>query len=153
MTQAELRLCSLLLREHFGEIVEKVGNSLLRTGPRPLRLLVGDTGLLPDQVKKALCVLLQHQLARFEAQPRGWVEYEARRERVLRLLRYPRYIYTAKALYGDPGELLVEELLLHGHLPMSAAVARVADRLTETMEGGRETQENGIWERGMGSEI
>ncbi|XP_058677595.1 DNA-directed RNA polymerase III subunit RPC3 [Ammospiza nelsoni] len=137
MTQAELRLCSLLLREHFGEIVEKVGNSLLRTGPRPLRLLVGDTGLLPDQVKKALCVLLQHQLARFEAQPRGWVEYEARRERVLRILRYPRYIYTAKALYGDPGELLVEELLLHGHLPMSAAVARVADRLTETMEDGK----------------
>lgn len=51
MTQAELRLCSLLLQEHFGEIVEKVGNSLLRTGPRPLRLLVGDTGLLPDQVR------------------------------------------------------------------------------------------------------
>ncbi|XP_064588486.1 DNA-directed RNA polymerase III subunit RPC3 isoform X1 [Zonotrichia leucophrys gambelii] len=137
MTQAELRLCSLLLREHFGEIVEKVGNSLLRTGPRPLRLLVGDTGLLPDQVKKALCVLIQHQLVRFEAQPRGWVEYEARRQRVLRILRYPRYIYTAKALYGDPGELLVEELLLHGHLPMSAAVARVADRLTETMEDGK----------------
>ncbi|XP_071273390.1 DNA-directed RNA polymerase III subunit RPC3 isoform X2 [Agelaius tricolor] len=137
MTQAELRLCSLLLREHFGEIVEKVGNSLLRTGPRPLRLLVGDTGLLPDQVKKALCVLIQHHLVRFEAQPRGWVEYEARRERVLRILRYPRYIYTAKALYGDPGELLVEELLLHGHLPMSSAVARVADRLTETMEDGK----------------
>ncbi|NWZ02751.1 RPC3 polymerase, partial [Loxia curvirostra] len=138
MTQAELRLCSLLLREYFGEIVEKVGNSLLRTGPRPLRLLVGDTGLLPDQVKKALCVLIQQGLVQFELQqPRGWVQYEAQRQRVLRLLRYPRYIYTAKALYGDPGELLVEELLLHGHLPMSAAVARVAERLTETMEDGK----------------
>ncbi|NXS84892.1 RPC3 polymerase, partial [Erpornis zantholeuca] len=137
MTQAELRLCSLLLQEHFGEIVEKVGNSLLRTGPRPLRLLVGDTGLLPDQVKKALCVLIQHNLARYEAQPRGSVEYEARSERILRILRYPRYIYAAKTLYGDPGELLVEELLLHGHLSMSRAVARVADRLTETMEDGK----------------
>ncbi|NWV20393.1 RPC3 polymerase, partial [Origma solitaria] len=137
MTQAELRLCSLLLQEHFGEIVEKVGNSLLRTGPRPLRLLVGDTGLLPDQVKKALCVLIQHNLALYEVQPRGSVEYEARSERILRILRYPRYIYTAKTLYGDPGELLVEELLLHGHLPMSRAVARVADRLTETMEDGK----------------
>ncbi|NXM71399.1 RPC3 polymerase, partial [Serilophus lunatus] len=137
MTQAELRLCSLLLQEHFGEIVEKVGNSLLRTGPRPLRLLVGDTGLLPDQVKKALCVLLQHNLARYEVQPRGSVEYEARSERILRILRYPRYIYTAKTLYGDPGELLVEELLLHGHLSMSCAVSRVADRLTETMEDGK----------------
>uniref|UniRef100_A0A8C3NSL1 DNA-directed RNA polymerase III subunit RPC3 n=1 Tax=Cyanoderma ruficeps TaxID=181631 RepID=A0A8C3NSL1_9PASS len=137
MTQAELRLCSLLLQEHFGDIVEKVGNSLLRTGPRPLRLLVGDTGLLPDQVKKALCVLIQHNLVRYEVQPRGSVEYEARSERILRILRYPRYIYTAKTLYGDPGELLVEELLLHGHLPMSRAVARVADRLTETMEDGK----------------
>ncbi|NXA12301.1 RPC3 polymerase, partial [Sapayoa aenigma] len=137
MTQAELRLCSLLLQEHFGEIVEKVGNSLLRTGPRPLRLLVGDTGLLPDQVKKALCVLIQHNLVRYEVQPRGSVEYEARSERILRILRYPRYIYTAKTLYGDPGELLVEELLLHGHLSMSCAVSRVADRLTETMEDGK----------------
>ncbi|XP_062367698.1 DNA-directed RNA polymerase III subunit RPC3 isoform X2 [Cinclus cinclus] len=137
MTQAELRLCSLLLQEHFGEIVEKVGNSLLRTGPRPLRLLVGDTGLLPDQVKKALCVLIQHNLVRYEVQPRGCVEYEARSERILRILRYPRYIYTAKTLYGDPGELLVEELLLHGLLPMSFAVSRVADRLTETMEDGK----------------
>ncbi|NWV42184.1 RPC3 polymerase, partial [Grantiella picta] len=137
MTQAELRLCSLLLHEHFGEIVEKVGNSLLRTGPRPLRLLVGDTGLLSDQVKKALCVLIQHNLVRYEVQPRGSVEYEARSERILRILRYPRYIYTAKTLYGDPGELLVEELLLHGHLSMSCAVARVADRLTETMEDGK----------------
>ncbi|NXR26052.1 RPC3 polymerase, partial [Cinclus mexicanus] len=137
MTQAELRLCSLLLQEHFGEIVEKVGNSLLRTGPRPLRLLVGDTGLLLDQVKKALCVLIQHNLVRYEVQPRGCVEYEARSERILRILRYPRYIYTAKTLYGDPGELLVEELLLHGLLPMSFAVSRVADRLTETMEDGK----------------
>ncbi|NWW33451.1 RPC3 polymerase, partial [Panurus biarmicus] len=137
MTQAELRLCSLLLQEHFGEIVEIVGNSLLRTGPRPLRLLVGDTGLLPDQVKKALCVLIQHNLVRYEVQPRGSVEYEARSERILRILRYPRYIYTAKTLYGDPGELLVEELLLHGQLPMSCVVARVADRLTETMEDGK----------------
>ncbi|NWV04273.1 RPC3 polymerase, partial [Ptilonorhynchus violaceus] len=137
MTQAELRLCSLLLQEHFGEIVEKVGNSLLRTGSRPLRLLVGDTGLLLDQVKKALCVLIQHNLVRYEVQPRGSVEYEARSERILRILRYPRYIYTAKTLYGDPGELLVEELLLHGHLSMSCAVARVADRLTETMEDGK----------------
>lgn len=83
-------------------------------------------------------MLIQHNLVRYEVQPRGSVEYEARSERILRILRYPRYIYTAKTLYGDPGELLVEELLLHGHLPMSCAVARVADRLTETMEGGKE---------------
>ncbi|KGL81400.1 DNA-directed RNA polymerase III subunit RPC3, partial [Tinamus guttatus] len=52
------------------------------------------------QVKKALCVLIQHNLVTYQAQKRGGVEYEAQCPRVLRILRYPRYIYTAKALYG-----------------------------------------------------
>lgn len=137
MTQAEIKLCSLLLREHFGEIVERVGTLLVRAGTQPLRMLAGDTGLSLEQVKKALCVLLQHNLATFQLQKRGTVEYEARGERVLRILRYPRYIYAAKTLYGDTGELLVEELLLNGKMTMSAAVRKVADRLTETMEDGR----------------
>lgn len=88
-------------------------------------------------MRKALCVLLQHNLATYQLQKRGCVEYEAERRRVLRILRYPRYIYTAKALYGDTGELLVEELLLNGKMTLSAVVRKVADRLTETMEGGR----------------
>lgn len=166
MTQAEIKLCSLLLREHFGEIVEKVGTYLVRTGSQPLRAICADTGLALDQVwgatgaqkragaprglcervtkrellgqvKKALCVLIQHNLAAYQLQKRGCVEYEARCRRVLRILRYPRYIYTAKALYGDTGELLVEELLLNGKMTLSAVVRKVADRLTETMEGGR----------------
>ncbi|KAM8986200.1 DNA-directed RNA polymerase III subunit RPC3 isoform 2-T2 [Guaruba guarouba] len=135
MTQAELKLCSLLLREYFGDIVEAIGTFLIRSGPQPLRLIAADTGLLLDQVKKALCVLIQHNLVGYQVQKRGLVEYEARCRRVLRILRYPRYIYTAKSLYGDTGELLVEELLLNGHMSMSALVRKVADRLTETMEG------------------
>ncbi|NXD73135.1 RPC3 polymerase, partial [Eolophus roseicapillus] len=137
MTQAELKLCSLLLREHFGDIVEAIGTFLIRSGPQPLRLIVADTGLLLDQVKKALCVLIQHNMVSYQVQKRGLVEYEGRCQRVLRILRYPRYIYTTKSLYGDTGELLVEELLLNGHMSMSALVRKVADRLTETMEDGK----------------
>ena len=51
MTQAEIKLCSLLLQEHFGEIVEKIGTYLIRTGTQPLRMIVSDTGLLLDQVR------------------------------------------------------------------------------------------------------
>lgn len=87
------------------------------------------------QVKKALCVLIQHNLVTYQVHKRGTVEYEAQCSRVLRMLRYPRYIYTAKTLYSDTGELIVEELLLNGKMTMSALVKRVADRLTETMEG------------------
>ncbi|KAF1630725.1 DNA-directed RNA polymerase III subunit RPC3, partial [Eudyptes filholi] len=137
MTQAEIKLCSLLLQEHFGEIVEKIGTYLIRTGSQPLRMIVSDTGLLLDQVKKALCVLIQHNLVTYQLQKRGFVEYEAQCKRVLRILRYPRYIYTAKTLYNDTGELIVEELLLNGKMTMSAVVRKVADRLTETMEDGK----------------
>ncbi|NXK14182.1 RPC3 polymerase, partial [Herpetotheres cachinnans] len=137
MTQAEIKLCSLLLQEHFGEIVEKIGTYLIRTGTQPLRMIVSDTGLLLDQVKKALCVLIQHNLVTYQLQKRGFVEYEAQCKRVLRILRYPRYIYTAKTLYNDTGELIVEELLLNGKMTMSAVVRKVADRLTETMEDGK----------------
>ncbi|XP_039315854.1 DNA-directed RNA polymerase III subunit RPC3 isoform X2 [Saimiri boliviensis] len=137
MTQAEIKLCSLLLQEHFGEIVEKIGVHLVRTGSQPLRVIAHDTGTSLDQVKKALCVLVQHNLVSYQVHKRGVVEYEAQCSRVLRMLRYPRYIYTTKTLYSDTGELIVEELLLNGKLTMSAVVKKVADRLTETMEDGK----------------
>ncbi|XP_047640777.1 DNA-directed RNA polymerase III subunit RPC3 isoform X2 [Phacochoerus africanus] len=137
MTQAEIKLCSLLLQEHFGEIVEKIGVHLIRTGSQPLRVIAHDTRTSLDQVKKALCVLIQHNLVIYQVHKRGVVEYEAQCSRVLRMLRYPRYIYTAKTLYSDTGELIVEELLLNGKMTMSAVVKKVADRLTETMEDGK----------------
>lgn len=137
MTQAEIKLCSLLLQEHFGEIVEKIGVHLIRTGSQPLKVIAHDTGTSLDQVKKALCVLIQHNLVQYQVHRRGVVEYEAQCNRVLRMPRYPRYIYTAKTLYSDTGELIVEELLLNGKMTMSAVVKRVADRLTETMEDGK----------------
>ncbi|XP_063296087.1 DNA-directed RNA polymerase III subunit RPC3 [Pelobates fuscus] len=137
MTQAEAKLCSLLLQEHYGEIVDRVGCFLIRTGSQPLRVIANDTGTPLDQVKKALCVLIQHNLVSYQIHKRGFVEYFAHCDRYLRILRYPRYIYTAKTLYGDTGELIVEELLLNGKMTFSAVVKKVADRLTETMEDGK----------------
>ncbi|XP_064416599.1 DNA-directed RNA polymerase III subunit RPC3 isoform X2 [Latimeria chalumnae] len=137
MTQAETKLCSLLLQEHFGEIVEKVGVHLINTGSQPLRLITNDTDVPLDQVKKALCVLIQQNLVTYLLHKRGFVEYNTHVDRVLRILRYPRYIYTAKTLYGDTGELVVEELLQNGKMTMSAVVKKVADRLTESMEDGK----------------
>ncbi|XP_058876897.1 DNA-directed RNA polymerase III subunit RPC3 [Acipenser ruthenus] len=144
MTLEESNLCSLLLREHFGEVVDRVGTHLIRTGAQPLRMIAHDTGTLLDLVKKALCVLIQHSLAWFRVSRRGQVEYEADCTRVLRLQRYPRYIYTAKTLYGDTGELAVEELLQHGKMSMSRVVRRVADRLTDSMEEGKSMEHSEV---------
>ncbi|KAM4600892.1 DNA-directed RNA polymerase III subunit RPC3 isoform 3-T3 [Polymixia lowei] len=140
MTAQEVRLCGLLLQEHFGEVVEKVCTHLLRSGALNLRTIVHETGTPLDLVKKSLCVLMQHGVCVFSSGRKGPgspVEYRASCERILRILRYPRYIYTAKTLYGDTGELIVEELLQRGHMTMSSAVKTVADRLTHNMEEGR----------------
>lgn len=69
--------------------------------------------------------------------PAGPVEYQINCERILYMLRYPRYIYTAKSLYGDTGELVIEEILQRGQMTMSSVVRTVADRLTQNMEGER----------------
>lgn len=140
MAAQEVRLCGLLLQEHFGEVVEKVGTHLIRSGAQSLRTVVNETGTPLDLVKKSLCVLLQHGLCTYSSGRKGPgspVEYWASCERILGILRYPRYIYTAKTLYGDTGELIVEELLQRGHMTMSSTVKTVADRLTNNMEDGR----------------
>uniref|UniRef100_A0A3B4XVX8 DNA-directed RNA polymerase III subunit RPC3 n=1 Tax=Seriola lalandi dorsalis TaxID=1841481 RepID=A0A3B4XVX8_SERLL len=140
MTAQEVRLCGLLLREHFGEVVAKLGTHLLRSGAQNLRTIIHETGISLDLVKKSLCVLVQHGTCVFSAGRKGPgspTEYQTSCDRILRILRYPRYIYTAKTLYGDTGELIIEELLQRGHMTMSSTVKTVADRLTQNMEEGR----------------
>nr|XP_020462838.1 DNA-directed RNA polymerase III subunit RPC3 [Monopterus albus] len=139
MTAQEVRLCGLLLREHFGEVVEKVGTHLLRNGTQNLRTIIHETGIPVDLVKKSLCVLVQHGACVFSSGRKGPgspTEYQTGCDRILRILRYPRYIYTSKTLYGDTGELIIEELLQRGHMTMSSTVKTVADRLTQNMEEG-----------------
>lgn len=90
------------------------------------------------QVKKSLCVLVQHGTCVYSSGRKGPgspTEYRSSCDLILRILRYPRYIYTAKTLYGDTGELIIEELLQRGHMTMSSTVKTVADRLTQNMEG------------------
>ncbi|XP_059423533.1 DNA-directed RNA polymerase III subunit RPC3 [Carassius carassius] len=140
MTAQEVRLCGLLLQEHFGDVVEKVGTHLIRSGVLTLRALAHETKLPLDLVKKSLCVLMQHGMCAFGAGrrgPAGPVEYHIICERILHMLRYPRYIYTAKSLYGDTGELIVEEILQRGQMTMSSTVKTVADRLTHNMPEGQ----------------
>lgn len=67
MTAQEVRLCSLLLREHFGDVVEKVGSHLLRSGAQNLRTIIHETGITVD------LVLLLHLLSQTDSTP--WKYY------------------------------------------------------------------------------
>lgn len=57
MTAQEVRLCGLLLREHFGEVVEKVGTHLLRGGAQNLRTIIHETGISLELVPLLLQLL------------------------------------------------------------------------------------------------
>ena len=50
MSVCQTRLASQLIGEHFGDIVEKVCTHLIRNGPKPLRVIAQETGLINDQV-------------------------------------------------------------------------------------------------------
>ncbi|XP_034239902.1 DNA-directed RNA polymerase III subunit RPC3 [Thrips palmi] len=130
------KVCSLILLEHFGEIVEKVGTDLFQWGPKPLTLIASSTKLSIDKVKQSLCVLLQYGLASFAAAKNGRIaEYSLLPEKVFSLLRYPRYLYLIKTKFGVEAEMLVEEFLRSGYDSASKVILRAASRLKETRPG------------------
>ncbi|XP_077989640.1 DNA-directed RNA polymerase III subunit RPC3-like isoform X2 [Glandiceps talaboti] len=135
MSSVQLQLASLILGENYGEIVKQVCAHLIKNGARLLRSLAAETKLKLDEVRKALCILIQHHMVTFTASKRGMVEYQANVKNILLHIRYPRYIYCAKTLYGDAGELIVEEMLQHGQMLMSQAISKVTERLNEAIEG------------------
>lgn len=72
------------------------------------------------QVKKCLCVLIQHQLVTFEPHSKTrHMIYRISTPNVLLIVRFPRYIHTGKVLFGDAGELIIEDLLQLGQTRMS----------------------------------
>lgn len=130
------KVCSLILFEHFGEIVEKVGTDLFRWGPKPFGLIASSTKLPIEKVRQSLCILLQYGLATYSPTRGGRVaEYFLQPENVFALLRYPRYLYLIKTKFGVEAEMLVEEFLRSGFASASQVIVKTAARLRESNKG------------------
>ncbi|KAK2563047.1 DNA-directed RNA polymerase III subunit RPC3 [Acropora cervicornis] len=131
MSVQQKRLASLILKEHYGEVVEKVGCYLVAKGPRPLRDIIRETKLSRELVQKSLCCLIQHHFVSYEVNKKNVSLYNAWISNILLRARAPRYIYCAKCLFGYSGELIVDEILQHGSVEMSKVVTKVMSHLTE----------------------
>uniref|UniRef100_A0A2R5LIS0 DNA-directed RNA polymerase III subunit RPC3 n=1 Tax=Ornithodoros turicata TaxID=34597 RepID=A0A2R5LIS0_9ACAR len=129
MSQLKIQACSLVLKEHFGSAVESVGEELLKCQTRNLSQLVKNTGLSLSKVKEALRVLFHHNLVEYKPHAKGYVEYSIISDRVLHMIRFPCYAYCARTLYGEEGEIIVEEILHTGRACMSEVVRKVLERL------------------------
>lgn len=145
MSVQQKRAASLILKEHFGEIVEKVGTYCVGKGPRPLRDIIRDTKLPRDQVQKALCCLIQHHFVIFEVNKKNITLYNAWISNILLRPRAPRYIYCAKAIFGYTGELITDEILQHGAAAMSTVVDKVVSHLIEDDLAGDEYEVKAVF--------
>ncbi|XP_057374771.1 DNA-directed RNA polymerase III subunit RPC3-like [Daphnia carinata] len=127
------QVCCQLLNHYFGEIVGQVGAYLLRRGHRPLFDIPCATGLSIAEVMKALAVMVQHNLVKFEASERNnnIAEYSVIPHNVYCLLRYPKYLYMIKRIYGTSEEILLEVLLNLGQASASNVIFQSANRLKE----------------------
>lgn len=86
------KLCSLILLQHFGENVQKVGDCLYAAVQScTVSVIIKSTGLTKPEVTHALAVLIKFRLAKFAASKNElYAEYSINKENVLHILRYPR---------------------------------------------------------------
>ncbi|KAJ9586990.1 hypothetical protein L9F63_019408 [Diploptera punctata] len=102
------KLCSLILLEHFGEIVQKVGTDLYKFQSKPLQLIVASTKLPISKVKQALRVLIQYGFVTYApGQVPNRAEFTLMPDKIILLLRYPRYLLLVKtAVWRYESEIL-----------------------------------------------
>ncbi|KAG1677915.1 hypothetical protein FOA52_001333 [Chlamydomonas sp. UWO 241] len=134
---AALLACKLV-RELHGETVERVCKYMVSKGIQTLPDIVRGTELPPSQVKQALLLLLQQNYcAAFLHRDDTGVKiprppysfYEPRVERMLHILRYPRFLLHIKDEMGEDAERMLEIMLQCGRLTLDQLVSAVAGRL------------------------
>ncbi|WCJ42889.1 RNA polymerase III subunit RPC82 family protein [Euphorbia peplus] len=125
-----------LLTTHFGNLVAKVCECLLRKGPLTLHNILRYTALSQTQVKNSLLVLIQHNSVQafrledagggFQAIPKQTTQYIALFDNILHRLRFSKF-QTVIAQDFQSDKLcveIVEGLLQHGRLSLKQMVDR-----------------------------
>jgi len=129
MSKVKSHLAHYIIKEHFGDIVEKVTAYLICEGEKSLKDIVRNTTLSNEEVKKSLSILIHHNLVTTKKNDHKISQYHVELDLILKRKRYQRYVYCAKLKFGDIAELIIETLLLSGSDILSHVAKRVADRL------------------------
>ncbi|KAJ8676608.1 hypothetical protein QAD02_012395 [Eretmocerus hayati] len=124
------KLCKSILLEHFGAIVEAVGSDMFKYGPRTLSQMKATTKLPVAKLKESLCVLVKFGFVQYEQTDRGLI-YSLDAEKILTILRYPRYMFFVKTFCGDEPEMILEEFLKSGYETASQVIVKTYQRLEQ----------------------
>lgn len=153
-SRSERALATSVLRDDFGETAAKVAELLLRSeGLRLAELAVAlqrapsSTGPPPalHEVKGVLLKLLQHNVLSVVPQAKGSAQpvvgYAVNLREVLYRLRFPKFLEQAKQAFGLAGEVVMEELLVHGRVRLDQSVDAMALELAEQKRAEQKQQQ------------
>ncbi|TYZ57631.1 hypothetical protein PybrP1_003383 [[Pythium] brassicae (nom. inval.)] len=147
-TRSEREAVLSVLRDDFGDVAEKVASALLRgdglrLGDVVPRVQAAAPVVPPSvhEIKCALLKLLQHNvlLVRPVAGSSGGggaraapaVTYRVNVQEALYRLRFPTFLEQAKKSFGLEGEVVMEELLVHGRVRLDQSLDAMAYNLAE----------------------
>ncbi|KAE9027938.1 hypothetical protein PR003_g2945 [Phytophthora rubi] len=142
-SRSERALVLSIVREDFGDVAERVAETLLRAEGLSLaelahKLQRRSAASPPSlhEIKCALLKLLQHNVldvtpvaAARSGSPT--VAYNINVQEALYRLRFPKFIELAKETFGVQGEVVMEELLVQGRVRMDQSLDAMAYNLAE----------------------
>ncbi|KAF9334333.1 DNA-directed RNA polymerase III subunit RPC3 [Podila minutissima] len=125
MSTHENKLCRLIVREHFGPVVEKVANVLIRKGRMPVGMIARITSLTSKRVRECLFVMIQHNIAVYaetQEKTRMVTYYEVNRPELLNRAQIPKVLRSSREWYEREGESIAQTMLLHGKLTITECI-------------------------------
>ncbi|KAF5195877.1 Dna-directed rna polymerase iii subunit rpc3 [Thalictrum thalictroides] len=146
VVQHGIKLAVNIISTHFGTLVTKVCECLLRKGTFNLPEIVRYTELPVQQVKHSLLVLIQHNCVQpfvyknEEDQghvPRG-THYKVIFENIIHRMRFPKFLAIVSEELDKECVELLEGLLQHGRLTLEQVILRA---ISKRNEGDRAVQD------------
>ncbi|KAK4997788.1 hypothetical protein LTR28_013873 [Elasticomyces elasticus] len=126
-------LCTLLVRDSYGELSSQVFSTLALCGRLTSTALAGCSGLSPRQVKSGLVVLIQQYLALYYTHEDRPTAYEVDWRNAYALVRSGKITELVEERFGEGAGQVMSHLFLLGH----ARIGDLADayRLTSKRSG------------------
>lgn len=134
-----IKLAVHLVKSHFGDLVSKVCECLLRRGTLTIPEIIQHTELTHENVKRCLLVLIQHncvQAFSIEHQGGGFgkvdkvlTHYTLLFDNVLHRMRFSKFLMIVSEEFGKECQAIVEHLLKHGRLTLEQVLESQSDKV------------------------
>ncbi|KAJ8771523.1 hypothetical protein K2173_026700 [Erythroxylum novogranatense] len=135
-TQHGIKFALHIITNHFGNLVAKVCECLLRRGPLSLQHVIRYTELSKIQVKNSLLVLIQHNCVQAfyldEPDAPKSTQYMVLFDNIIHRVRFSKFLVTVSQEFDKMCVDLTEALLQHGRLTLN----QIHDRFNSIQKEG-----------------